>query len=309
MKVLMLLISVFQIPHLFSRKNESLLSSSNVSDIDEKADMYFNSNCDVKTFSESFGSIVCKHKLSDDAVKDILKLIKSTLPQPNKCPTNIRKIHKLMVDDKVIKIFKTFYVCKNCKKESQESELCSSCDAKLVDYVTFDVGYEIESIINRNDNLKYLIQSNIKFIIKYLIHFFTLCLILINNFIKITSKTEDHYNVFSKVAEKENKNILSNALDGSIYQNYLNNTKNDATISLCINSDGAPLLTSKNCAMWPVISKIVELPDVIGERFENLIFIGLWINAEKPEYELFISKCVEAIFEAMNYLQMKKIGK
>ena len=60
--------------------------------------------------------------------------------------------------------------------------------------------------------------------------------------------------------------------------------------------------------MWPVISKIVELPDVIGERFENLIFIGLWINAEKPEYELFMSKCIEAILEAMNDLQMKKVS-
>ncbi len=48
----------------FSRKNKSLLSSSDVTDIDEKtvSDMYLNSNCNVKTFSESFGSIVFKHK-------------------------------------------------------------------------------------------------------------------------------------------------------------------------------------------------------------------------------------------------------
>jgi hypothetical protein len=60
--------------------------------------------------------------------------------------------------------------------------------------------------------------------------------------------------------------------------------------------------------MWPVISKIIEFPDVIGSRFENLIFIGLVKNAEKPEYELFMSKCIEAILEAMNDLQMKKVS-
>ena len=51
-------------------------------------------------------------------------------------------------------------------------------------------------------------------------------------------------------------------------------------MSLCLNTDGAPMITSKSLCLWPFIAKIIELPDSISESFENLIFIGLWLDNE-----------------------------
>ena len=51
-------------------------------------------------------------------------------------------------------------------------------------------------------------------------------------------------------------------------------------MSLCLNTDGAPMITAKSLSFWPFIAKIIELPDSISESFENLILIGLWLDNE-----------------------------
>jgi hypothetical protein len=56
------------------------------------------------------------------------------------------------------------------------------------------------------------------------------------------------------------------------------------------------------------MAKIVELPDKVSESFENLIFVGLWLDNVKPNSEIFTSKCVEAIFKAINEPSLKKLG-
>ena len=66
---------------------------------------------------------------------------------------------------------------------------------------------------------------------------------------------------------------------------------------------------SKGLSIWPVIAKIIELPEIIGENFNNLIFIGLWLDNEKSSNEIFMSKCVETIIEAISSQNLKKIGK
>jgi hypothetical protein len=40
-----------------------------------------------------------------------------------------------------------------------------------------------------------------------------------------------------------------------------------------------------------------------------LIFVGLWLDAVKPNPEIFISKCVETILKAINEPSLKKLGK
>ena len=68
------------------------------------------------------------------------------------------------------------------------------------------------------------------------------------------------------------------------------------------------MISSKGFSLWPVIAKIVELPDNISESFQNLIFIGLWLDNEKPNYDAFISKCVEAVLDAINSPSLKILG-
>ena len=69
------------------------------------------------------------------------------------------------------------------------------------------------------------------------------------------------------------------------------------------------MIVSKSFSLWPVMAKIVELPDLVSESFENLIFVGLWLDAVKPNSEIFISKCVETILKAINEPSLKKLGK
>jgi hypothetical protein len=43
--------------------------------------------------------------------------------------------------------------------------------------------------------------------------------------------------------------------------------------------------------------------------FENLIFIGLWLDNMKPNSEIFISKCVDAILKAKHDPTLENMGK
>ena len=70
--------------------------------------------------------------------------------------------------------------------------------------------------------------------------------------------------------------IINNAMDGSIYQDFINGQSNKSclTISLNINSDGAPLVNSKNISMWPLMASIIELNATSRQSFSNLIYLG-----------------------------------
>ena len=46
----------------------------------------------------------------------------------------------------------------------------------------------------------------------------------------------------------------------------------------------------------------------IEVRHRPLIFVGLWLDNVKPNSEIFISKCVEAILKAKNEPSLKKLG-
>jgi hypothetical protein len=67
------------------------------------------------------------------------------------------------------------------------------------------------------------------------------------------------------------------------------------------------VVVSKGLSLWPVIAKIIEL-DNISESFENLIFVGLLLDNAKPSYEIYMSKCVEAILEAINSPLLTNLG-
>jgi hypothetical protein len=252
----------------YTDESANISSDSDNDEMLKNQNLYPNSLIDVDSFINSFSAIVFKHKLSDNAVRDILKLTNSILPQPNNCPKNIKKIHKKLfgIKDKYIK---NYFYCSNCQKLSSDSKSCDTCQTQLINFITLDVSYQLKSLVDRKDIFQELIEN----------------------------KNKNQYN-----------NILATTLDGSVYQKYLNQTDSDISLSLSLNSDGAPLINSKNSSLWPVLAKIVELPDSIGESFENLIFIGLWLHTEKPAYEIFMSKCVEAITEAVNCSYLKTKG-
>ena len=240
--------------------------SSNSDEYQNDKQLFKDSSNDYNSFIKSILSLMFKHKLSDETIKDFLLLIKKVLPVPNTCPKSVNKIYDAILDNRS-KYLQRFFYCKNCLKD-MEIEMCNTCKNENIYFFTLDVIYQIKSIINRNN-----IREN-----------------LIKNKMKILGQK------------------LKTCTDGSLYQDYLAKIKYDLTISLCLNTDGAPMINSKGFSLWPVIGKIIELPDNIGESFENLIFIGLWLDNEKPCYKTYMSKCVASILKAINSPDLKSLG-
>jgi hypothetical protein len=74
--------------------------------------------------------------------------------------------------------------------------------------------------------------------------------------------------------------------DSSNYKSFINIISSSKLfISLGLNSDGA--------SMWPLIGKIIELPDCVSKSSENPVFIGMWSSTQKPLYDKFLDKCID----------------
>jgi len=107
---------------------------------------------------------------------------------------------------------------------------------------------------------------------------------------------------FRQIRHNINKSLnnrtgaINNAMDGSVYRKFSQSLSDNVySISLNINSDGAPLVNSRNISMWPVIASITELNPSSRESFSNLLFLGFWISESKPLYNLFFSKSIEKL--------------
>jgi hypothetical protein len=53
-----------------------------------------------------------------------------------------------------------------------------------------------------------------------------------------------------------------------------------------INTDGAPLVESRNFSIWPVLATVVELNQSSREKFTNIINLGIWLHSSKPKNEM-----------------------
>lgn len=231
--------------------------------------LYKNSTLNYDSFIESYSQLIFKHKLSDEAANDFLSFLSKSV-LPG--PNNMPKSVNNMYKNILEdrnQYINKIYFCKSCQQSQQEIS-CNISSNDCIYFITLDVVYQIQSIISRvNIREKLKCSSN---------------------------------NIMDK-------DVLSTSLDGSVYQDYLQHKNCDLIISLCLNTDGAPLVVSKGMSLWPVIAKIIELPDNISESFENLIFVGLWLDNQKPAYDVYMAKCVEAILSAINSPTLKKLGK
>ena len=57
--------------------------------------------------------------------------------------------------------------------------------------------------------------------------------------------------------------------------------KDFLNISLNINSDGAPLIKSRNHYLWPVNGKKLGMDQSSREKIDNLIISGIWSHNSK----------------------------
>ncbi|RNA13939.1 hypothetical protein BpHYR1_052366 [Brachionus plicatilis] len=97
----------------------------------------------------------------------------------------------------------------------------------------------------------------------------------------------------SQVAFSEKKQTCLDC--NSFLNQFVQNKEENLLISLALNGDGAPMTSSKSYKIWPIIGTVLELDPSSREKFENLIFLGLWINDAQPNYKIFYSKCLEKL--------------
>ncbi len=200
----------------------------------------------ITSYSEflcSLYAIQIKHKLGDSVLNDILFLIKSVLPQPNKCPKSVKGFDKLIPKKSLSHFHECCMICQEIKKsDSIENHKlsdkfnCDRCNNQTSIFVTFDVRKQLESILNK---------KNITQIEKSLMY------------------------------AQLNNNEINSALDGEIYKKYVSsNNLGNLIISFNLNTDGAQIVKHRGYKMWPLLGKITELNQKTREKFDNIVIFG-----------------------------------
>jgi hypothetical protein len=233
---------------------------------EQEKNLYNESNTSLKELGITLFSLKFQHKMSEAALDDILKIFNMILPQGNTCPKSTKTLAQQIQCVKNITIYKicTTEECQNIQSESNNTTFCEKCNNKeLIDFAVYGIIEQLKTVINNPSYIAQLRKSN-------------------------------KHREFKSLAQQF---PINSALDGSIHLNLPHDNDNEITISFNINTDGAPLIKSRNFSMWPVLASIVELNQSSRESFRNVILLGLWLHKKKPQLNGFFSKCYEEIIQ------------
>ncbi|CAF0925046.1 unnamed protein product [Brachionus calyciflorus] len=225
-------------------------------DVKDENELYPNSKISISQFLVSFYALKAKHKLADNTCNDILKLFKLILPDKNKCPKTLYGFEKGIFNSKKVEYSD---ICRKCLSQSQvedfeqfilKENLCENCEIEKSVLIRFGLAAQIKEIVEKNHNFGQIIEANHK-------------------------------------ARSKSDHSIQNALDGKIYQDMIKTVSYDKIIiSLNLNTDGCPLVKSKNYTLWPLLGTILELDQSCREKFENMIILG----KEIPKIDMFLSE-------------------
>ena len=207
-----------------------------------------------------------RHKLTNEAISDLLYLIHTICPQPNKACTSLFKLKKFF-SSLIIPVHFCYY-CSKCLNPISNiaTSACSVCKmafSSIKDFkyfVHFSVSDQIKSLFTRK-------------------RFFT---------------NIQHHFLRVKVNESNYEDIY----DGSLYQelmlpNGVLSSKNN--ISLTWNVDGLPLFKSSKFSLWPLYFVINELPYKLRKLKENMIIAGLWFGESKSNMNIYLKPIVKEL--------------
>lgn len=133
---------------------ESDLSSTERSFTPDKS-IYENSNIGNKEFVIALYSIIIKHKLSNNAVDDLLNLLQLILPKKNNLPSNHKVLYKIFYKFDELNLYN---LCSTCDKIYEEvnfngnienKKLCLNCNKIQEQFVTFDILTQLKTILTK----------------------------------------------------------------------------------------------------------------------------------------------------------------
>lgn len=176
--------------------------------------LYMGSNVTVNDLLITVNLIKLKHGLSNNAINHIMELLKTILPQPNKCPRSLRKSQKYFLPSDTGSFSKNFTICSSCENLIEERRLndfkCSKClaDQSVIPFLSFDVKKQLEIILSNQEYVEQIRNS-------------------------------------VSMAKSLTNGLKSTPIGSFYYRNKVKDIESDMIVSLNINSDGAPLTKYK----------------------------------------------------------------
>lgn len=198
-----------------------------------------------------------KHNQSNEALADLLDLIKLFCPPGHKCISSVYKFNQIF--DNFQSSAKRFFFCSVCEVVlEQNSNLCSKC-GKDVDKDNNFVGQSVAEQIKKlftmphfQDQINYRFERRKKYEANY----------------------EDIY-------------------DGEIYQKFSQEGEiltEKSNLSYLWYTDGIKLFKGSKKSLWVFLLINNELPYIERYKIENVIFVSLWHADSKPIPKVFLSQ-------------------
>ncbi|CAM4845204.1 unnamed protein product [Rotaria magnacalcarata] len=218
---------------------------------DCSSSLYENATITIHEAVNRLMQFFIKSNFDKNKVINMMRLIKSILPSPNKLPITFRQI--LRTYGKTPSSIEKFYCnncftlttikngqqyCHNIKGRFHNSQLSKR---EVTEIVILNIREKLQSIIKMNFSL---FTGNEKL------------------FPSFDIPSGERYGIITKETLHP--------------------------ITLVIHADGAALVRSTKSALWPCFSAIVELPPPVREYQSNILTLGLWVSTIKPNVNLFL---------------------
>ena len=211
-------------------------------------------------------AFVTRHKLTNEAISDLLYLLNIICPEFGKCCSSLYKFKKYF--DYLVTPVTFCYYCPDCivPIDHPTNKMCVICKkvfesvGELCYFLHMPITHQISSLFTKRT------------FVDDILHRF-----------KRKKLNEDH---------------LEDIYDGSLYKQHaasggiLNAWNN---LSLTWNLDGVPIFKSSKFSLWPLYLIVNELPYRLRVLKENTLFAGLWFGETKPNMQLFLKPLVKEL--------------
>ena len=227
-------------------------------DMDNSPPLFNDSSMSVKKAVHLLTSFFIDFNINKRAVIQLLRLIKSLLPNPNRLPTSWKSIMKILG---YVSTARTAFLCshcyKRCEKDRNGSKSCHNEECllknrtmksnEIVELVHLDIRAQIQTILTRNQSL----------------------------------------------LNKKELYPTTDVCFGEHYQNQSRTSTNN--ITLILHTDGAPLVKLSKQNLWPCFASIVEIPPPARDYQKNIILLSLWTSKVKPNPNIFLHETIEEL--------------